>query len=64
MIGLARVSSLIARLSPAGICDECLVGLAELTKRSEGGNLARKLVGHDSYQRSSDSVACANKHAR
>jgi hypothetical protein len=53
-MGLARVRNLIARLSPAGICDECLAGLVELSKRSEAGNLARQLVGHDSYQRGRD----------
>ena len=54
MTGLAKVRSLIARLSPEGICDECLAGLAELTKRSDAGNLARQFVGHGGYQRSRD----------
>ncbi len=62
-MGLARVRSLIARLSPAAICDECLARLAELTKRSEAGNLARQLVGHDNYQRSRDQC-CMCQQAR
>ena len=63
MTSLSKVSRLIVRLSPVGICDDCLTGLAGLPKRSDARTLVRELAGTGGFERKT-AKCCMCEQAR
>jgi hypothetical protein len=51
---LERVRSLIERLAPAPICDECIAEKLSLSWKSQANQAARELIGSDHFERRSD----------
>lgn len=59
-MGLEQVRRHIARLTPAGICDDCLAGAVGLTARADARKLARELLGTNGFERSNGKCCMCN----
>jgi recombinational DNA repair protein (RecF pathway) len=49
-----KVKNMIARLSPNGICDDCLANGVKLEKRADARAFSRQLLGTGGFERRKD----------